>query len=112
MPDDLSEYSKEPWGSWKNMAADQLGLWEWHGERDSAGHPCRYRMRYSCNCEQLRKTVAKPVMDMNKRGPYHWTLEWSWITDDECHVCGVTTNPHEVEDLLLDLSVCPVNEDD
>ena len=90
-----------PWGSHRNHAADLLGVWVWNGERDSAGAPCRYRLTYRCTrCKH------------SDGSPYAWGLDWSCGVDDTCARCAKSFTPAEIEDLLFDRAVCPINMED
>ena len=106
---DMERFICAPWGSWRNMAADAMGAWEWFGERDSAGQPCRWRMRYRCyNHDEHTRQIDKPSALV----PYEWTTDWSSHVDDDCPECGKTYTPYTVEDLLDDREICPINMED
>ena len=98
----------EPWGSWANKAADLLGAWEWHGERDGDGAPCRWRMFYRCHEDEC----AFPETGQYLPSHREWQLDWSAQVDDECPNCGRTYTAHSIEDLLERDDFCPVNLED
>lgn len=72
----------EPWGGFNNWAADRLGAFDWQGNRDTDGVPCRWRNHYECDCG------------------VQWSNEWSCQCDDECLSCSTPHSPYHSDDLL------------